>query len=442
MKRVLIISPHFPPVNAPDMQRVRMSLPYYKALGWEPVVLCVDEKFVSGYKDELLNETVPDDIEIHKIKAWPESFTRMFGVGNLSLRSYYNFKKAGTKLLLQRKFDLVFFSTALFHVCALGRYWQKKFSVPFIVDMHDPWRNDFFLDKPVHLRPPKFLMAHALDKKLESYTMPYASGIMSVSQAYIDNLKNRYPQLQNTPTLLLPFGVASSDFKLVLQKNIFPEVVRFNGKINVIYAGGINKFFLPLIKAFFLAFKKSVKNKEDYHFYFIGTSYARSVISKPVEKIAQGMDLLPLVTEVPQRLPYFSALSILMHADILFIPGSSDGDYNASKVYNNIYANKPIFSIFNEKSLVKEVINETQSGVVVGVLETDKEDALVQKIEEAMPAFAELHLQKKIFNQKALRKYLASAMTEKQVGFFNKVVLGQCFIPIVMALKNFVSESI
>ncbi len=34
MKRVLIISPHFPPINAPDCQRVRMSLPYYRRYGW------------------------------------------------------------------------------------------------------------------------------------------------------------------------------------------------------------------------------------------------------------------------------------------------------------------------------------------------------------------------------------------------------------------------
>ena len=27
-RRVLIVSPHFPPINAPDHQRVRMSLPY------------------------------------------------------------------------------------------------------------------------------------------------------------------------------------------------------------------------------------------------------------------------------------------------------------------------------------------------------------------------------------------------------------------------------
>ena len=33
MKRLLIISPNFPPLNAADMQRVRMSLPYFKDFG-------------------------------------------------------------------------------------------------------------------------------------------------------------------------------------------------------------------------------------------------------------------------------------------------------------------------------------------------------------------------------------------------------------------------
>lgn len=421
------------------MQRVRMSLPYYKSLGWEPVVLCVHENYVPGYKDELLNETVPDDIEIHKVKAFPEVLTRKIGVGSLSLRSYYYFRKAGNKLLAQRKFDLIFFSTTLFHVCVLGRYWQKRFGVPFIVDMHDPWRNDFFLNKPAKQRPPKFRLVHEVDKKLEAYTMPHAAGIISVSQAYIDILRERYRQLAARPALLLPFGVSADDFDLVRKKNVPPEVVQLNGKINVVYAGGMNKFFLPLIRAFFLAFKKSVENKDDYHFYFIGTSYTRSIISKPVEKIAKELGLEHLITEVPQRIPYFSAISTLLHADILFIPGSSDADYNASKVYNNIYADRPIFSIFNEKSLVKEAINKTASGIVVGVLEEDSEEELVQKIEKYMPAFRHLHLQPSQLNHGELQHYLASAMTKKQVQFFDKVTAGHCFIPLLLVLKDCIS---
>jgi len=45
LKKFLIVSPHFPPINAPDMQRVRMSLPYYRRCGWDPEVLTVDERW-------------------------------------------------------------------------------------------------------------------------------------------------------------------------------------------------------------------------------------------------------------------------------------------------------------------------------------------------------------------------------------------------------------
>lgn len=403
------------------MQRVRMSLPYYKKLGWEPVVLCVDPRFVAGYKDDLLTQTVPPDVTVHKVKAWPEKYTRRFGVGSLSLRSYYPFKKEGSRLLSREKFDLVFFSTSLFHVCTLGRYWQKKFGVPFVVDMQDPWRNDFFLNKPRSQRPPKFWLAYQLNKKLEAYTMPHAAGLISVSQAYIDNLRRRYQALCNKPALLLPFGLSDKDFQLVRQHNIRPQVLNGNG-ISVVYMGAINKFFLPLIKAFFLAFKKTVPNPDAYHFYFIGTNYAPAVTQRPVEKIGAELGLQHLITEVPQRIPYFSALSTLMHADILFVPGSSDADYNASKVYNNIFSGKPIFSIFNEKSLVKQAINETAAGVVVGVQETDSEETLVQKITEAMPEFSQLHLRKIALKQEGLKKYMATTMAEKQVRFFDKVL--------------------
>ncbi len=58
-RRVLIVSPHFPPVNAPDHQRVRMSLPYLYENGWEAHVLAVDPRFVAGFLDPYLLQTIP-----------------------------------------------------------------------------------------------------------------------------------------------------------------------------------------------------------------------------------------------------------------------------------------------------------------------------------------------------------------------------------------------
>lgn len=38
MNRSLIVSPRFPPINAPDLHRVRHSLPYFHRTGWESVL--------------------------------------------------------------------------------------------------------------------------------------------------------------------------------------------------------------------------------------------------------------------------------------------------------------------------------------------------------------------------------------------------------------------
>jgi hypothetical protein len=217
-----------------------------------------------------------------------------------------------------------------------------------------------------------------------------------------------------------------------------PEILKIK-KINVVYMGAINKFFLPLIRAFFIAFKNTVTEQERYHFYFIGTNYAPSINKKPVEKIGKELKLEKLITEVPQRIPYFSALSTIMHADILFIPGSSDADYNASKVYNNIFSGRPIFSIFNEKSLVKKAINETGAGVVVSMADNDTVEMLTKKIESLMPEFKKLHLRQTEVNQESLKKYLANSMAEEQTRFFNKVLLGQYFAPVLLAVNDLIA---
>ena len=76
MQTVLIVSPHFPPLSTPDMQRVRMSLPFFSRFGWKPIVLAVQPEFVEGVLDPLLMETVPPEIEIHRLPALPPSRRR------------------------------------------------------------------------------------------------------------------------------------------------------------------------------------------------------------------------------------------------------------------------------------------------------------------------------------------------------------------------------
>jgi hypothetical protein len=367
LKKIIIIAPHFPPINAPDMQRIRMSLPYYKEYGWDAEVVYVEPKYVEGYHDSLLIETVPDYIKRHTVKALPAWLTRKFGLGSLSIRSLiFYFFKVNT-LLKKNKFDLVFFSTTMFHLGVLGIYWKWRFNVPFVIDLQDPWRNDYYLDKPKSERPPKFWISYFLLKWTEQLAIPKCSGLISVSNGYIAEIKKRYPSTVNMQMAFIPFGTSIIDFELVKKKHVAPfEFNESTNKTNIVYIGAVTSGFIPVIRAFFKSLINNNFNFENHHFYFLGTSYSLLESSCVVFDLAKSLGISDSVTEHPRRIPYFQALATLQSADILFVPGSLDVDYNASKIYNLIVSGTPIYGIFNNNSEVKRIVEKTKSGIVIG----------------------------------------------------------------------------
>jgi len=120
IKRVLIVSPHFPPINAPDHQRIRTALPFLEEYGWKAAVLAVHAKYVEGVEDSLLEKTFPATTRIVRTRALSVRLTRLFGVGSVALRALPFLWMAGNKLLRnERTFDLIFFSTTMFPVLIL-----------------------------------------------------------------------------------------------------------------------------------------------------------------------------------------------------------------------------------------------------------------------------------------------------------------------------------
>lgn len=416
MRKVLIISPHFPPVNAPDMHRVRMSLPYYSNFGWDAEVIYVDTKYVEGFQDDLLVETIPENIKLHSVRAFPTWLTRKFGLGSLSIRSFIFYFFKVNSLLKRNKYDLILFSTTMFHVGALGPYWKWRFNVPFIVDLQDPWRNDYYLNKPKPERPPKFWFSYLLLKFTEQIAIPKCSGIISVSEGYISEIKYRYPSTVDLPMKMIPFGSSLIDFDLVSQKLVPAYNLKTpkENKINIVYIGAITPAFIPVIRAFFECLINKNFEFINYHFYFLGTSYSLTNSPKLVEELASQLGIKSHVSEQPQRLPYFMTLATLKSADILFIPGSLDVDYNASKIYNSILSGTPIFSIFNNKSEVKNIIEKSNSGIVIGF---DNEQDLRISLEK--DALIIRTLKKESSSRIIPEEILAEFRTKQQCSFFN-----------------------
>lgn len=426
MKRLLIISPYFSPVNTPDMQRIRMSLPYYKNFGWEAEVVMVNPIYTEMPCDSLLQHDIPADIKIHCVKALPVNITRKFGLGSIALRSLLFYRKRVDSLMQKQSYQLIYFSTTQFPVCILGPYWKKRFGTPYVIDMQDPWHSDFYQDKPREQRPAKYWFSYRLNRMLEPLAMKEVAGLISVSQSYIDDLQKRYPRLKSVAAATIPFGFSSEDFRLAFEnkEGLSPAFNRKKGCVHVVYAGRGGHDLMHSIGILLRAFKQglithpTLFNKIRFH--FIGTSYAPSAGALGnIRNLARALCIDSYVEEITGRISLFQTICTLQEADLLFLPGSADAKYNPSKLCQYMLAGKPILSVMNEQSIASGILKQYHAGTLINAKSisaiSHTHDFLLDFLMNGAPApnvcFREME------------NYSAPHLTQKQCELFDKALI-------------------
>jgi hypothetical protein len=425
VQSVLIISPRFPPINAADMHRVRQSLPYFREMGWDPHVLAVEETYVNTYRDERLLRTVPSDVRVSHIDAFTEEGT---GIGDIGLRSLPYYLRTGDQIIRERDIDLVYFSTTAFPVMVLGRYWKVRHDVPYVIDMQDPWRLDYYLDEPSSERPPKFWLAYAMHRVLEPVAMNGVDGIISVSQGYCDTLQDRYDNVRPEMCQVIPFGAAEKDFDILDEADVSNEFFSpGDGKTNVVYVGRGGHDMAQAAHGLFGAFAKGLDDTPDLfgdvRFHFVGTSYAEEGEGeKTFAPVAAEHGVDDYVAEQPTRVPYFEALHLMRQADVLVVPGSDDPDYTASKLYPYILSRTPLLAVFNEQSSVVDIVDTTNAGRVVSYNANTSTEELASQVKDEWDSMLRRLPYTPDTDWDAFEPYTARAMTRRQVDVFERVV--------------------
>lgn len=388
--RVLIVSPHFPPVNGADMHRVRLLLPHLRSAGIDAEVLAVSTPGTTCPLDPWLESGLPEETIVHRAGALSKRWAKVPGLGTIGIRAYSAIRRAGDGLLAARPFDCVYFSTTAFELFHLGPRWKQRFRVPFFLDYQDPWLTDYY-DLHPELTPPggrlKYAMTRWLGSILEPRTLRHASGLTTVSAPYARMLGKRYPFLEVTefnesetphpnasakspdssdriplPFLELPFPCDDRDWKRACRDKIpQPCFDPGDGKLHIVYVGVCGPFMAKTLEAFFRALARELTAnpslRERVRVHFIGTSYARAGEgSEIVTPIAAGSGLGDVVSELTDRVPLSVALACLRDASILFIPGSDDPDYNASKLFTYLVTGKPLLAIFEKRSPVSALL--------------------------------------------------------------------------------------
>jgi len=417
----LIISPYFPPSNAADMHRVRTSLCYFNEFGWAPEVVCIHELYSEMVQDPLLLKSIPSNVPVHKVNAFPKTLTSKVGLGSIAIRSLWFYKREVNRLLKKKSFNLVYFSTTQFPVCILGPYWKKKFGIPYIIDMQDPWHSDYYQDKPKALRPKKYWFSYRLNKYLEGLALKKVDGLISVSEAYITDLKNRYPEITAVPAATITFGGFSDDLKIATN-GLTGASLLDPGSINLVYAGRGGADMHPALKVIFRALQAELKESPDLYrklkLYFIGTSYAAAGTGEPsILPLARQYGLDLQVVEITDRVGYYQTLATLQLADALLMPGSDDPKYTASKIYPYLLTKKPLLAVFNRESSVIRIMKEYGVKSVFAYQSTD-----TSRIRLFFRQLAHGSLPAPVYNPDAIARYSARQMTLSQCKLFDRVI--------------------
>jgi hypothetical protein len=366
VKRVLMVSPHFPPDTSAGAHRVRLLAPHLAACGWEPTVVTVKPSAYEGRLDPDLAALVPESLRVVRAGALPVELTRRIGLGDLGLRSLFSLWRTCDDLLKEEQFDAVFITIYPTYPAMLGPWLKRHRAVPFVLDYQDPWVGAWGRDVgggPGGTADLKSRWTRALAQRLEPIVVRAADAITAVSARTYEDVLRRVPDARPRTCVAIPIGFDAND---VSRLRAAPRDNRWftggDGFVHVCYVGTVLPTGLEVLRAVLagLAALRD-RNREVYarlRLHFLGTSNQRDPEARPrVLPIAAEMGVSAAVTEEAPRLDYLDALNVQMQADGLLLMGSMEPHYTASKVFPALLSGRPILAVYHAASSVVDILS-------------------------------------------------------------------------------------
>lgn len=434
LRRVLMISPYFPPETGAATHRVRLLAPHLARFGWEPVILTIDARDYEGRLDPELLHLVPSELRVERVRAWPAARTRRLGIGDLGLRSFTGLLHRADALLRQEAFDALFITIFPAYTSLLGPVLKKRHRLPFVLDYIDPWVSAW--GKNVgggrDGRPDiKSRMSRWLALALEPRVHRHVDAITAVSAATCAPMMERSPWLRGTPTAEIPYGAEAADYEYLRshpRANAWFDAA--DGNFHLCYLGTL----LPLGYETLRAFMAAVARLRDGHpeayarlrLHFFGTSNQTAADAPArVLPVAREFGVAGCMQEVPWRINYLDALTVQTQASAILMLGSSEPHYTASKLYPGLLAQRPVLAVYHEASTVVDILRRSaQPPAAWLVTYSDRQRAETRQTAIAQTLWEMMHTawDARAVQWEALQEFTAERMAQRMAGVFDQVV--------------------
>jgi glycosyltransferase involved in cell wall biosynthesis len=403
MRRILMVSPHFPPDTSAGAHRVRLLAPHMAEFGWTPTVVTLEAGAYEGRLDPGLLDLVPGDLHVVRCGALPARWTRRLGFGDLGLRALGDLNSACVRALAEEAYHALFITIYPSYPALLGPRLKRRFGIPFVLDYQDPWVGAWgrTVGGGANGTPDlKSRLSRGAAAFLERRVVPWADAITAVSAGTYESVLERIPAACATPCLELPLGCEPADFARVLRgSGRNPHFAPDDGLIHVCYVGTL----LPLGFETLRAVLDAVAGLRTTHpdlfrrlrLHFFGTSNQTAGSPPPrVLPIADALGLRDSVTEWPTRVDYLEALAILRDASVVLALGSSEAHYTASKIFPALLSGRPLLAVYHEGSSVGDIVRAAatdQQARVVTYNDRERVGSSVEAIRTELVRLTGLH---------------------------------------------------
>ena len=389
IRRLALVSGHFPPSNLVGAQRARLWSRYLPEFGWEPIVVTGDPAEYEERPDPDLERLVAPGLRVVHAKTLSTRPVRL--VGDIGIRSFWGCYRALAKMAKAGEIDFVMVTIPSNFLAPVGRLVHLRTGLPFGIDYQDPWVN------PWTGKERRFSRAWAsnrLAEILEPWSVRDAALITAMAPGYAAGMLERNPGVAARSELAyMPMGAAPEDYALVRRLGRAPFLFDpADGRFHMIYAGALLPAGLVVLDAFLAGLRilreraPQIASRLRVHFVGTGSSpddpHGHRVLPR-----ARAAGVEEMVDEHPHRIGYVDTLNHLMHASAVLVLGSTESHYTPSKVFQAMLSERPVFALLHRDSTAVAMIRASRVGEVLTL--TEAELPAPQTVAAALQSFVD-----------------------------------------------------
>jgi glycosyltransferase involved in cell wall biosynthesis len=388
MKRVLLITYHFPPDGAVGSVRAAKFAKYLPEFGWEATILTVKPKYCDVLDTNTIDvnssgipvvirtgmfrnpsfyyRKIKRRLRSNGTKAYvsPPETEKAARHAQTAFRTWIDFLLSfpdeqtgwipfgfikGMQALYRKNTSVLMTSGPPHSVHLLGMLLSKLTHVPWVADFRDPWLDSYLSQLGIQQeRYARF------GKRLEARFMAQAACIVTTTPRFTDRLRSKYPAAQ-AKVLAIPNGYDPEEFLGVSREK--------EQRFTISYLGSLyyRRDPEPVLSSIAELMSEGHISPDQLAVRFIGDCHEAE--GKAVKALIAKYGLTGIVEILPW-LPRSHALEIMTRSHLLLLLAEDQPLQIPGKVYDYLGSGSQILAITGDGATA-DLLRETGAGIVV-----------------------------------------------------------------------------